>query len=509
MRISALNDPEISHSPSASTTKNRVLIVDLNNFARYPTLAIGYITAPLRAAGFEVHTLSPLSVGAPAFEREQTETRMEHLKRRLYFSNHPLLVPLHEPLRKLAARSAAHPHKITRAAITSYLHNHSVDIILLSAYLNHRDSVAFIAQLAHRKGIPVLLGGPAFNQPSVSEDWIDIPGVTAIFGGECDLIVQDVVSATIGGQDLSGIPGIFLKGGSNNRAAPPLHDLDRLPIPDYSDFPWQHYPHKIIPVMTGRGCAWGICTFCSDVVTANGRGYRSRSSTVVMQELATLAQRHEARDFIFLDLKLNSDLDVWRTLISSFQQVIPEGKWIATVHVDAKRENGLTRDELFQARQSGLIRISFGLETGSQRLNNLMAKGTSMERNHQFVQDAADAGISVRASMMLGYPGETAEDIEQSVEFLTRHQQNFDRIRLSLFKAIPGTSFADLYEAKRERFPGLSNFRWDFRYNRASYQYEPAKHPASRAARRKLLELVHQINRKPLRDSMQQFDGLM
>lgn len=509
MLIPAFDDSETDCPKSVPTTKNRVLIVDLNNFARYPTLAIGYITAPLRQAGFQVHTLSPLSEGAPAFEREQTETRLEHLKRRLYFSNHPLLLPLREPFRKLAARRAAHPHKITRAAISHYLQQHPVDIILLSAYLNHRDSVAFIGHLAQSKVIPVLLGGPAFNQASVSEDWLDIPGVTAIFGGECDLIVPEVVNAALTGDDLSRIPGIFLKGGSNNRSAPPLHDLDRLPVPDYSDFPWHAYPHKIIPVMTGRGCAWGVCTFCSDVVTANGRGYRSRSPAAVMHELTTLAQRHQAHDFIFLDLKLNSNLDVWRTLISTFQQTIPDGKWIATVHVDAKRENGLTREELFRARRSGLIRISFGLETGSQRLNNLMAKGTSMERNDQFVQDAADAGISVRASMMLGYPGETAEDIEQSVEFLNRHRHNFDRIRVSLFKAIPGTSFASLYDAKPERFPGLSDFKWDYRYNRASYQYTPGKDRASRIARGRLLQLVHQINSKPLRDSMQQFDGLM
>lgn len=501
-------DTHLSAVPNRLDGKN-VLIVDLNNFARYPTLAIGYITEPLRRHGAQVKVLSPLTLGAPPFVREQKENWLEHVKRRVYFSTHGLIRPLHECMRRNASQRSARPHKKTQDAVRSYLDNHPVHIILLSAYLNHRLSVEFIADQALSQGIPVLLGGPAFNQKEVTQDWLQIQGVTAIFGGECDLIVSDLIRAVLDNSDLTKFQGLFLRDNPDGVAAPPLHDLDRLPCPDYTDFPWQNYPHRIIPVMTGRGCSWGVCTFCSDVVTANGRGYRSRSPDKIMCELSNLAERHQTKDFIFLDMKLNSNLQVWRTLVNKFQSVIPGGKWIATVHVDGKKENGLTREELLRAKASGLVRMSFGLETGSQRLNNLMAKGTSMERNHEFVRDAAEAGISLRASMMLSYPGETVDDIRQSIAFLEEHFDHFDRIRMSLFKPIPGTSFAALYESKRERFAGLTKFKWDYRFNRASYEYTPARDKAYRKARARLLGLVHSINRKPLRDNMQQFDGLM
>lgn len=55
-----------------------VLIVDLNNFARYPSLAIAYLVAPLRTAGFKVDVLSPLLIGAPAATHEIPETKVEH-----------------------------------------------------------------------------------------------------------------------------------------------------------------------------------------------------------------------------------------------------------------------------------------------------------------------------------------------------------------------------------------------------------------------------------------------
>lgn len=111
--------------------------------------------------------------------------------------------------------------------------------------------------------------------------------------------------------------------------------------------------------------------------------------------------------------------------------------------------------------------------------------------------------------MMLGYPGETAEDVERSVEFLHKHKHDIDRIRLPLFKAIPGTGFAELYEKKKERFPGVKVLSWDHRYNRAIYQYAPHGDRAYWQVKTKLLSLIHEINHKLLRDNMEQFDGLM
>jgi len=143
--------------------KHNILIVDLNNFARYPTLAIGYLIEPLRRAGFHVSLLSPLSFGAKTAEREAQETWQEHIKRRVYFSTQPIMLKLHDKLRALYAKKMAKPQSVTTNAVTEFLAENPVDIILLSAYLNHYPSVKVIAELAQKAGIPVLLGGKVFN----------------------------------------------------------------------------------------------------------------------------------------------------------------------------------------------------------------------------------------------------------------------------------------------------------------------------------------------------------
>lgn len=485
-----------------------ILIIDLNNFARYPTLAIGYLVAPLRQAGFKVEVLSPLALGAPAMTHEQAETQLEHFKRRIYFSTHPLMQVWHERLRAVHARYQHRPHAPTLQVLEQRLKNQPPDIILLSAYLDHYPTVEWIGQQAAQHQVPVLLGGPAFSYPPTIQAWSQLTGISAIFAGEADLVIADLVQAILAGGDLQAWEGINTKG-IESSIAKPLMDLAQLTIPDFQDFPWEEYPHRIIPMMTGRGCSWNICTFCSDVITSNGRSFRSRPLPAVLKEMQVQAERYQAKDFIFLDLKLNSDLKVWYGLIENFQAIVPQGRWIATVHVDAKGKNGLDYATLVAAKASGLTRISFGLESGSQTLLKRMGKGTEVERNSRFINDAYQAGLSVRCSMMLGYPGETAKDLMATCDFLSQHQEQLDRVRPARFKAIPGTRFERLYHKRPGRFPGIEVKAWNYQLARAEYQNENGRDKAYRQLKREILALIHQINAKPLRDDARQFDGLM
>ncbi|MEN8216560.1 MAG: radical SAM protein [Pseudomonadota bacterium] len=490
-----------------SKKKHKILIIDLNSFARYPTLAIGYLVVPLRAAGFEVKVLSPLAHGVPAVERDGQENALAQIQRRIYFSTHPAVIKMHEKLRRLHSWWTSRvPLKLIKE-INQTLKTGSIDAVLVSAYMQFYPSIVAIAEQA--KGVPFLLGGPMFNIPEITKEWLDIPGLSAIFGGEADFLVPQLVDDLIQGKDLTKYAGIFLPDGRTGLPAPPLTAMEKLPVPDFSDFPWDYYPHRVIPVMTGRGCGWGACTFCSDIVSASGRTFRSRPVEAVLNELEIQSERYNSRDFIFLDIKLNSNLAMWDGLIKHFQERIPGGQWVGTVHVEAKGRNGLEREELFAARESGMMRISFGLETASQELNQRMGKGTRIERISQFIRDAYEAGISIRTTAMQGYPGETTADLNSTADFLQEHKTHLDRVFLSLFKPIPGTRFQTLYESKPERFSGITHITWDYRYARGNSHYKSVTDRKYRRAKARLLGVVHEINSKRLRDEAQQFNGLM
>jgi anaerobic magnesium-protoporphyrin IX monomethyl ester cyclase len=419
------------------------------------------------------------------------------------------MVRTHELGRAWRSRWLARPQPRVIEETSRALDERRPDVLLMSAYVDHYPSVRVLAALAAKRNVPVLLGGPVFNIPEIAREWLDIPGLTALVGGEMDLTLPALVADVVEGNDLTQHHGVVLPDGRRSAPAPPLQALDALPVPDFSDFPWDKYPTRVIPVMTGRGCSWGNCLFCGDVKTANGRTFRSRPVEAVLDELEEQSARYGTKDVIFLDIKLNSNLEMWRGIIDGFQKRLPGGRWIGTVHVQATGENGLSADELYAARRAGMLRTNFGLETGSQRLNNAMAKGTSLDATSQFIRDAYAAGISVRTTAMLGYPGETSSDIDASIRFLEEHEGRLDRVRLSRFKAIPGTRFHELYERRPSRFPGVTHFQWNFRYARARYRYAPATDRGYRRSKARLLGVIHRINRTPLRPGAEVFDGLM
>lgn len=495
---------------NGSPSNRRILLIDLNNEAPYPTMAIGALAAPLKQGGYQVEVFSPLAHGMKPLARDQQETFADYAVARIFFSGNRLLHWANELIYNTYHRLRFRATSNLIAQFKEVLSSKRFDGIMVSCYLQYYPIMVALAAEAKRHDLPLLLGGPYYNQPKVAQEWLKIDGVTAIFGGEADFSVCDLAQALISGKGLQNIPGIFRQDVTMiGQPAPPVMLGDRLPIPDFDHFRWEEYPHRVIPVMAGRGCAWGHCLFCSDVTTASTRTFRSRHLESVLTELQTQATRYRANNFIFFDSKLNSDLEIWYGLIEHFQIVVPGAAWVASVHVDAKGENGLELATLKRAYSAGLRRISFGLETGSQRLNKLMLKGTSVARNSQFVRDAASSGISVRTTVILGYPQETPEDVQATADFLTTHFDAIDRVKLSRFKAIPGTAFETRMARRPEKYPNVIQPEWDYRYARARYQYPAARDLAYRRAKVNLLKVVHKINRKPLMDSAQQFNGLM
>jgi radical SAM superfamily enzyme YgiQ (UPF0313 family) len=380
---------------------------------------------------------------------------------------------------------------------------------LISAYLEHHSTVCAIGRLAASRGIPLLVGGSVFNLDGPAQAWCRIPGVTAVIGAECDLSIPGIVRTALDGADLLKFPGVTLPTGEESPAASPLRDLDAVPVPDFSDFPWDRYPSRVIPLMTGRGCQWRNCRFCNDIVTASGLSYRSRSVESVLNEMREQSHRLATKNFLFLDIKLNSHPRVFRGIIDGVQRYVPDAQWIGTVHVDRRRDNGLSKQDLRAAAKAGMRRVSFGLESGSQRLLDSMQKGCDVEMNEEFIRNAYAAGLSVRCTMIQGYPGETAEDLELSADFLKRNRRYIDRLRMSKFSAPEGTP---IYFDLRDRpylHPDTRVVRLEPQRGGLRYINSDQGCRAYRRAKARLLDEVYEINRREVRSAARMFDGMM
>ena len=489
-------------------TSHRVLLVDLNNFSSFPTLAIGLLVASLRNAGCDVRLISPLAHDVEAAERERAETIIDHVARRIHLSTWSPMRPMRDGARGLRSWWNNRPHpRVLRE--TERALKHKPDVLMLSAYMQHYPTVVELGKLAAEAGVPLLLGGPMFNIVEAGEAWRRIPGLTALVGAEADTTISDIVSTIATGGDPLQFPGVVAPDGRRSPPAPPLRDLDAIPVPDFGDFPWDRYRVRIVPLMTGRGCQWSKCTFCSDVVSVSGRTFRTRSLESVLHEMREQSRRHETSNFLFLDLKLNSNPAMFRGLAENIQRQVPGAQWVGTVHVDQRKDNGLARADLRAAVRSGMRRVSFGLESGSQRLLDTMKKGSDVEANATFIREAFDAGLSVRCTMMKGFPGETADDLEQTAEFLERHTPYIDRIRFNEFSLPLGTPIYDAVRAFPAEHPNMRVVDSDALQARARYVTTDGQGRPYRRAKARVLRAVYEINRRQIRSSAREFDGLM
>lgn len=497
-------------SPAApmNSSKLKVHIVDLNNFASFPTLAIGILVASLRSAGHDVQVMCPLAYNVPASFRERREGWRDALLRRVNLSTRPSF-----GLARKVAADARHlwANRPNRKMLSEIEHAFSerADIVLLSAYLQQYPMVQAIGQLAEDYGLPLLLGGPMFNISGVADAWLSTPGLAAIFGGEADLIASDLVEAVCSGGNLLAFPGITLPDGRRSEAATPLRKLDAAMTPDFTDFPWDRYPFRVVPMMTGRGCQWAKCTFCSDVVTANGRTFRTRSAESVLTEMREQARRHQTSNFLFIDIKLNSNPNMLRSIAEHAQTYVPGAEWIGTVHVDQRADNGLSRRELRAAVAGGMRRVSFGLESGSQRLLDEMQKGSLVERNSEFIRNAHESGLSIRCTMFTGFPGEIADDLDLTAAFLEEHAPYLDRVRFNRFSIIPETP---IFEAVLARSPESKAVRLidpNYRLAKARYANSETGNRHYRKAKARVIKAVEAINRKEIRRAARAFDGMM
>jgi len=185
----------------------------------------------------------------------------------------------------------------------------------------------------------------------------------------------------------------------------PIADLDSLPHPSRY-FVYQH-------LSMSRGCP-GKCTFCGSPKFWGSHHIRCHSALWFAEEIKTLAQRGVTHFFISDDtftMDRERVIELCRLLIAADLRIT----WNAISRVDY-----IDKELLFWMRQAGCIQISFGVESGSQRIKRVLGKPISNEACIQAFALTISYGIMARAYFIYGSPGETDETIKASCDLLIR-----------------------------------------------------------------------------------------
>lgn len=274
-------------------------------------------------------------------------------------------------------------------------------------WLRGRDLVG--ALRAVLPDVPVIAGGlhPTFSP----EEVLAAPGFDYVCLGEGEEAILDLVNALIARRATDRIANIWKRGGPKPGLRPPLEPLDRLPFMarDLLD-----EPQGVVHMTTQRGCPFP-CTYCAarmynQLYKDTGEYGRRRSHGSVLAELATLRDAGRLGYVIFLD----DTFTVNHPWVKEFCKVY--GEEVHAPFCLHARVETVSAPLLELLAKAGCNQITYGVESGSERLRrDVMRRPVTNQRFRDVFQWTRDAGIRLTANFMMGLPGETRDDLEQTL----------------------------------------------------------------------------------------------
>jgi hypothetical protein len=179
--------------------------------------------------------------------------------------------------------------------------------------------------------------------------------------------------------------------------------LDELPFTDYSDYDLDYYLHPDgVSIETSRGCV-AQCSFCSETWFWK---FRQRSPERVIEEMKDQINKYGVRRFWFVDSLANGNLKAFRQLVDLIIENNLDIKWNSY----ARNDGRMDRDFIFKIAKSGCTSLSYGVESGSQKLLDDMKKKVKIWEIEANLKDSYDAGMDTHVNWMIGFPTETNLD---------------------------------------------------------------------------------------------------
>jgi ribosomal peptide maturation radical SAM protein 1 len=263
----------------------------------------------------------------------------------------------------------------------------------------------------------VVFGGSSFEgemgQALLSaHDWVDV-----VVSGEAELVFPELVSRLLAGRDPSDLPGVYTRGSrpAKGTAVPnaPRPAPDEIPEPQFDDFfeQWNASPirNMISPRLlfeSSRGCWYGAkqhCTFCG--LNGKSMAFRSKPPERVLREIRGLIARYPRHQLAAVDSILDMEF---------FSTVLPElakSRLEASLFYEIKAN--LNRNQIELLKAARVENLQPGIESLSDHVLKLMAKGVTALQNVQSLKWFTEHGIIPYWNILWGFPGETVQDYDE------------------------------------------------------------------------------------------------
>ena len=242
--------------------------------------------------------------------------------------------------------------------------------------------------------------------------------------GDGEESLRDIVLRIRNRQGLECIPGVAANihdSFSIFKPRPLVRDLDRMPFPDFEEFNITRYAPGKLPVIMSRGCI-ARCSFCNNHLL--NPVFRYRSAKHVFQEMIHHIRRYDVREFFLCDQLINGNMTELDKLCDL---IIMSGERISW-YGSARIRKEMTPCFLKKMKKAGCTGITYGVESFSKKVLELMNKQTPLQTIFDVLKSTKEAKILTFINILIGFPGEGEEEFEETLQGIRKCKNLIDGV---------------------------------------------------------------------------------
>ncbi|MCX5694688.1 MAG: radical SAM protein [Candidatus Omnitrophica bacterium] len=332
----------------------------------------------------------------------------------------------------------------------------------------------------------LIFGGQRCYPVQAAEGLINNDPVDAVVMGEGEEVLVELIDKIDKLKRIEFCPGVFYKKGGrviDCGRRPAVANINKLPFPDFSDYNLADYdnPHQL-SILSNRGCPYP-CVFCSTKLF--WAGFRSMNGQRMFSEIDYQLSHHkEVNFFTFNDHVVNADMRA----LTDFCELVIDAKlnhrnsssWEKLIWRGAAViRDEMSADFMCKMQAAGCTELEYGIESASVAIRKLMNKPPyDLGVLRKVIRDTHSAGIRTRVNFMFGFPGETEDDFQETLNFLKENHIFFDQVHASeTFCHIdPGTYLAGHLSQLGVSEKNFHPLYWESRDGRNTYPQRLRRH---------------------------------
>jgi len=316
--------------------------------------------------------------------------------------------------------------RLDKAQVEQKIKYSKADVFCLTGLVTSYKYIKWLVEKIrdYHQSKKIVLGGAIANSSTAQVNKLTDGMIDTFCVGEGEEAIVEIMDSYKGEEHLKFI-----------HKKKPIEPLDKIPFPAWDMFPIHTYIKnpiggintqkwkngksvckiKSMNLIASRGCVYGCCYCYHDFA---GYKYRHRSVPNIIAEMEALIDRYDISHFHFVDDEFVLDKNFVHELCDSlFHLGVTQEWWPAITWGCTGNARIMDKDLLRHMAESGCIHISYGIESGSQKMLDWMEKKITVERAKESVMLTERYIKNPSYTFMVGYPGESVETLSETIQF--------------------------------------------------------------------------------------------